>query len=78
MVQVSSSSSGEEEGTSSSSEEDDGDDDESEGSGADARKRRGGARGRVSTREAEAKGPCIPSCPICMNEWTADGAHRVR
>lgn len=28
--------------------------------------------------DQEAEGPCVPSCPVCMNAWTADGKHRVR
>ncbi|GJM91375.1 hypothetical protein PR202_ga07738 [Eleusine coracana subsp. coracana] len=71
VVQVASSSSDEE---SSSSEEED----EREGYSTGARGRRGGARGWISTGKAEAEGDHLPSCPICMNEWTADGAHRVR
>ncbi|KAK3157054.1 hypothetical protein QOZ80_2AG0115560 [Eleusine coracana subsp. coracana] len=70
VVQVASSSSDEE---SSSSEEED----EREGYSTGARGRRGGARGWISTGKAEAEGDHLPSCPICMNEWTADGAHRV-
>ncbi|KAG8092438.1 hypothetical protein GUJ93_ZPchr0012g20891 [Zizania palustris] len=40
------------------------------------------ARGQDSRDDAEASGgeaesPYLPSCPVCMNVWTADGVHRV-
>ncbi|RCV43978.1 hypothetical protein SETIT_9G337100v2 [Setaria italica] len=80
VVQVSSSGSGEEEGPSEEEEEE-----ESEGSSEGARRRDGGGgKARVSATEGEAaasggdaEGPNLPSCPICMIAWTADGAHRV-
>jgi E3 ubiquitin-protein ligase RFWD3 len=28
--------------------------------------------------DEEAEGPSLPSCPVCMSAWTADGEHRVR
>ncbi|XP_062205298.1 uncharacterized protein LOC133907302 isoform X2 [Phragmites australis] len=75
VVRVSSSSSGEE---GDSSEE------ESEESGEGAGGRGGGGKGRASmardkaaASEGEAQGLYLPSCPICMIPWTADGAHRV-
>ncbi|KAM3409551.1 hypothetical protein ACQJBY_002078 [Aegilops geniculata] len=27
--------------------------------------------------DEDAEGPLLPSCPVCMNAWTADGEHRV-
>ncbi|KAM0905579.1 hypothetical protein ACQ4PT_017290 [Festuca glaucescens] len=27
--------------------------------------------------DEEAEGPSLPSCPVCMNPWTAEGEHRV-
>jgi hypothetical protein len=48
-------------------------DDESEKSDVE-RARHDNDRGQAST--GKAKG--VPSCPICMNEWTADGPYRVR
>ncbi|CAM0956301.1 unnamed protein product [Alopecurus aequalis] len=27
--------------------------------------------------DEEAEGPSLPSCPVCMSAWTADGEHRV-
>jgi E3 ubiquitin-protein ligase RFWD3 len=79
LVQESSSGSGEEEGPSEEEEE-------SEGSSEGARRRGGGGgKARVSATEGkaaasggDAEGPNLPSCPICMVAWTADGAHRVR
>ena len=80
MVQVSSSASGEEGGW----EEDEDEDEESEGS-SEGPRRHGGGEARVSATEGKASasggesdGPNLPSCPICMLAWTADGAHRVR
>jgi hypothetical protein len=72
VVHVTSSSSGEDDD--SLSEEDD----KSKESGVEERARRGSARGQASTGKAEVEGPCLPSCPIYMNEWTADGPHCVR
>ncbi|CAN6288886.1 unnamed protein product [Urochloa humidicola] len=72
VVQVSSSGSGEEGAPSEEEEE------ESEGSSEGARRRDGGGgKARVSTSGGDAEGPNLPSCPICMIAWTADGAHRV-
>ncbi|CAL4923649.1 unnamed protein product [Urochloa decumbens] len=72
VVQVSSSGSGEE-GSPSEDEEE-----ESEGSSERPRRRDGGGgKARVSTSGGDAEGPNLPSCPICMIAWTADGAHRV-
>ncbi|AQL06335.1 Transposon protein [Zea mays] len=69
-VQVSSSGSSEE----GSDEEEEG----SEGSGDGARSPGGSAsKYKAAESEAEAEDPCLPSCPICMVVWTADGAHRV-
>ncbi|KAL6642752.1 hypothetical protein ACP70R_020933 [Stipagrostis hirtigluma subsp. patula] len=79
VVQVSSSNSSEEGG---SSEEED--EEGSEGSGEGARGRGGGGESRGSAAgnkaaasDGEAEGAHLPSCPICMSAWTADGAHRV-
>ncbi|KAF8728018.1 hypothetical protein HU200_018591 [Digitaria exilis] len=79
VVQVSSSGSGDERGSSEEEEE-------SERSSDGALMRDGGGgKARVSATEGksaatvgDAEGSNLPSCPICMLAWTADGAHRVR
>ena len=80
VVQVSSSASGEEGGW----EEEEDEEEESEAS-SEGPRRLGGGEARVSAREGKASasggepdGTNLPSCPICMLAWTADGAHRVR
>nr|CAB3500238.1 unnamed protein product [Digitaria exilis] len=78
VVQVSSSGSGDERGSSEEEEE-------SERSSDGALMRDGGGgKARVSATEGksaatvgDAEGSNLPSCPICMLAWTADGAHRV-
>ena len=34
--------------------------------------------GEEAGGDEEAEGPSLPSCPVCMSAWTADGVHRVR
>ncbi|PUZ40297.1 hypothetical protein GQ55_9G411800 [Panicum hallii var. hallii] len=72
--------------SSSSSDEEGGEEEEEEEEESEGPRRRGGGGGeaRVSATEGkavvsggEAEGPNLPSCPICMLAWTADGAHRV-
>ncbi|KAF0928580.1 hypothetical protein E2562_006025, partial [Oryza meyeriana var. granulata] len=71
VFELSSSSSGEEGGSGEEEEE-------SQGSVEVAR---GGGGNRVENNSevnaGEAESPYLPSCPICMNAWTADGVHRV-
>ncbi|KAL6906451.1 hypothetical protein ACP4OV_004052 [Aristida adscensionis] len=80
VVHVSSSTSSEEGGSEEEEEEE-----ESGGSGEGARGRGDGGEARVSAAGDKATASdgeaeelaLVPSCPICMSPWTADGAHRV-
>ncbi|XP_066389140.1 uncharacterized protein [Miscanthus floridulus] len=75
VVQVSSSGSGEE---GSEEEEEEEEEEGSEASREGARDQGGSAtEDKAAESEGEAEDPCLPSCPICMVAWTADGAHRV-
>ena len=77
VVQVSSSGSGEE--GSDEEEEEEEEEEGSEGPGEGSMGRGGSAtEDKAAESEGEAEDPCLPSCPICMVAWTADGAHRVR
>jgi E3 ubiquitin-protein ligase RFWD3 len=65
--------------SSSGSSEEGSDEEGNEGSGDGASSPGGSAsKYKAAESEGEAEGPCLPSCPICMVAWTADGAHRVR
>ncbi|KAL5225623.1 hypothetical protein ABZP36_012262 [Zizania latifolia] len=48
------------------------------GGGGGNREARGlDSRDDAEASVGEAESPYLPSCPVCMNVWTADGVHRV-
>ncbi|EAY79407.1 hypothetical protein OsI_34535 [Oryza sativa Indica Group] len=75
VLELSSSSSGEEGG--SWEEESQGSVEVTRGGGGDREARVSESRDSAEVNGGEAESQSLPGCPICMNAWTADGAHRV-
>uniref|UniRef100_A0A0E0BDC2 RING-type E3 ubiquitin transferase n=1 Tax=Oryza glumipatula TaxID=40148 RepID=A0A0E0BDC2_9ORYZ len=76
VLELSSSSSGEE-GGSWEEEESQGSVEVTRGGGGDREARVSESRDSAEVNGGEAESQSLPGCPICMNAWTADGAHRV-
>ncbi|BAF27124.2 Os10g0545600 [Oryza sativa Japonica Group] len=75
VLELSSSSSGEE-GGSWEEEESQGSVEVTRGGGGDREARVSESRDSAEVNGGEAESQSLPGCPICMNAWTADGAHR--